>query len=64
MSQGYKTRLKRIRDEKKHRATQGVFENAIPLKDFRYMQAEWDREITGPPIGTLADYSIKLPKII
>ena len=62
MSQGYKTRLKRIRDEKKHRAVSGVFENAIPAKTFHQMQAEWDREITGPPIGTLADYSILLPK--
>ena len=59
MSTAYRKRRKRIRDLKK----------ALPLKDldgsnlivminpkrFTQLQADWDREVTGPPIGTLQD---------
>lgn len=50
MSIAYKRRKKTIRDLK---AQMGV--NAIPRKMFCQLQANWERQVTGPPIGTLQD---------
>ncbi len=50
MSIAYRRRLKTIRAAKR---TQGG--KTIPPKTFAYLQVRWDREVTGPPIGTLED---------
>ena len=56
MSTGYRTRQKAIRDEKRRRGYGGLlYGQIIPPKDFHKMQADWDRGITGPPLGTLED---------
>ncbi len=55
MSVSYRTRKKAIRDYKlKHPEKLDVF-GRIRKTDFAYLQANWKRELTGPPIGTLAD---------
>ena len=53
MSIAYQNRKRAIAAAKR---TNPEWCNGIPLKDFRYMQANWERQITGPPLGTLADF--------
>ena len=60
MSIAYRKRKKAIRDEKRRRKTipgpKGLDSKGhIPVMAFYQMQADWEREITGPPIGTLED---------
>ena len=56
MSRSYKTRQKAIRDAKRRIGTEaGMFVNQIKPKVFQMLQAQWRRDIDGPPIGTLAD---------
>ena len=50
MSRSYKTRQKAIRHAKRHYEGKN-----IPERDFIMLQAQWRREVDGPPIGTLAD---------
>ena len=57
MSVAYKKRKKAIRDEKLRRGTDALSFGRIPPKEFSMMQADWERGITGPPIGTLADFA-------
>jgi hypothetical protein len=52
MSTAYRKRKKAIRDAKRHYHN---LRNVIPEKDFRMLQAQWRREVDGPPIGTLED---------
>lgn len=56
MSRSYKTRQKAIRDAKRRIGTDaGTFCNQIKPSLFHMLQADWRRQIDGPPIGTLAD---------
>ena len=55
MSVAYKKRKKAIRNEKRRRGPKGLFHGSIPRHDFAMLQANWDREITSPPISTLED---------
>ena len=57
MSTAYKKRKKAIRGEKLRRGTDALSFGQIPPGEFSMMQANWEREITGPPIGTLADFA-------
>lgn len=50
MSLSYQRRKKVIRAEKKQRGT-----NFIPEKEFRQLQADWERQVIGSPICSLQD---------
>ncbi len=50
MTIAYRRRKKAIRAEKNR-----LMVNFIDVKKFAYLQAAWERQITGPPIGTLED---------
>jgi len=55
MSTSYRTRKKAIRDYKlAHPEKLDVFGHIQEI-DFGYLRANWSREVTGPPIGTLED---------
>lgn len=58
MSVAYRKRKKSIRDEKRRLAKIDGLDSFghIPEKTFHYLQANWYRKITGPPIGTLEDF--------
>ena len=55
MSIAYKKRKKAIRDEKRRRGPKGLLHGQIPEMDFAMLQANWQREIDGPPLCSLAD---------
>ncbi len=51
MSYAYRRRKKRIKEAKSH-----YQDGKIPPKHFAMLQAQWHREVTGPPLGTLEDF--------
>lgn len=56
MSIAYRKRKKAIRDYKRANPDRLDSFGHVRSRDFAYLQANWEREITRPPIGTLQDF--------
>lgn len=56
MSLAYRNRKKRIKRLKRTLPAESMEGPHIKRSVFRQLQADWEREITGPPIGTLEDF--------